>query len=374
MCNEIAIEFVSTIAWGRMYDPVMSSFLSPDNYVQSPDYSQSFNRYSYCWNNPLKYTDPSGELIGIDDIIIGAAIGIMFNTTMQFVRGNVNSAADMHTAMFVGALSGAAGAWAGGEAAEVFGTFGAADGGLTGASGGAAGGFVGSACDAWCHGATFGQGFTAGLIGAGIGIGIGGTIGALSGGISAKRCGGDFWTGKGARFNHIATTAEVSNVTVGEGMEYSNRYASKFSEENFDFAKGVDNLYADGSIPDGYSKTGDIVFDEKNRPVLGTTEYNGIGKGSDVYLYKSAFVSKEQLYLTMGHEYIHCAQNFNGRCTEKYQENAAYSWEKTQAQLWGVTNVVQKCDKMLLIYSDAASVYNASNFGFYPLNVKPFAL
>ena len=50
---------------GRMYDPVMSCFLSPDNYIQSPDNSQSFNRYAYCLNNPLKYTDPSGELFWI---------------------------------------------------------------------------------------------------------------------------------------------------------------------------------------------------------------------------------------------------------------------------------------------------------------------
>jgi RHS repeat-associated protein len=40
---------------GRMYDPVMSSFLSVDNYVQAPDFSQSFNRYAYCLNNPLRY-------------------------------------------------------------------------------------------------------------------------------------------------------------------------------------------------------------------------------------------------------------------------------------------------------------------------------
>ena len=26
----------------------------------SPQYAQNFNRYSYVFNNPLKYTDPSG--------------------------------------------------------------------------------------------------------------------------------------------------------------------------------------------------------------------------------------------------------------------------------------------------------------------------
>lgn len=45
---------------GRMYDPQMSLFLSVDAYVQSPDNSQSFNRYAYCMNNPLKYIDPNG--------------------------------------------------------------------------------------------------------------------------------------------------------------------------------------------------------------------------------------------------------------------------------------------------------------------------
>ena len=47
---------------GRVYDPVLARFLSPDPYVQAPDYTQGFNRYSYCYNNPFKYTDPSGEL------------------------------------------------------------------------------------------------------------------------------------------------------------------------------------------------------------------------------------------------------------------------------------------------------------------------
>ncbi len=46
---------------GRLYDPAVGRFLSPDNYVQAPDFSQSYNRYGYCINNPLKYTDPNGE-------------------------------------------------------------------------------------------------------------------------------------------------------------------------------------------------------------------------------------------------------------------------------------------------------------------------
>ncbi len=55
---------------GRLYDPTIGRFLSPDNYVQLPENSQSFNRYSYCINNPLKYTDPSGQLFGIDDAVL----------------------------------------------------------------------------------------------------------------------------------------------------------------------------------------------------------------------------------------------------------------------------------------------------------------
>lgn len=45
----------------RLYEAALGRFLSPDPYVQMPDFTQSFNRYSYCVNNPLIYIDPSGE-------------------------------------------------------------------------------------------------------------------------------------------------------------------------------------------------------------------------------------------------------------------------------------------------------------------------
>ncbi|PKP51547.1 MAG: type IV secretion protein Rhs, partial [Bacteroidetes bacterium HGW-Bacteroidetes-1] len=61
---------------GRVYDSFLVRFLSPDPYVQAPDYSQNFNRYSYAFNNPLKYSDPDGEWV---HLVVGAAIGGVFN-------------------------------------------------------------------------------------------------------------------------------------------------------------------------------------------------------------------------------------------------------------------------------------------------------
>jgi hypothetical protein len=45
---------------GRVYDPVIGRFLSPDPNIQFVDNLQSYNRYSYVVNNPLSYTDPTG--------------------------------------------------------------------------------------------------------------------------------------------------------------------------------------------------------------------------------------------------------------------------------------------------------------------------
>ena len=45
----------------RIYDPTIASFLSPDNEVTDPENPQNYNRYSYALNNPMRYTDPSGN-------------------------------------------------------------------------------------------------------------------------------------------------------------------------------------------------------------------------------------------------------------------------------------------------------------------------
>jgi len=47
---------------GRVYDPLTAQFLSPDPFISMPDDWLNYNRYSYCLNNPFKYTDPSGYI------------------------------------------------------------------------------------------------------------------------------------------------------------------------------------------------------------------------------------------------------------------------------------------------------------------------
>jgi RHS repeat-associated protein len=46
---------------GRLYDPVLGRFVSADFLIEDPSNLQSYNRYTYVWNNPLGSTDPSGQ-------------------------------------------------------------------------------------------------------------------------------------------------------------------------------------------------------------------------------------------------------------------------------------------------------------------------
>ena len=45
---------------GRVYNPSLGRFLSADPNIQDVSDLQSYNRYSYVLNNPLRYTDPTG--------------------------------------------------------------------------------------------------------------------------------------------------------------------------------------------------------------------------------------------------------------------------------------------------------------------------
>jgi RHS repeat-associated protein len=56
---------------GRVYDPGLARFLTPDPNVQFSADMQSYNRYSYVLNNPLRYKDPTGYFSLEDGIVFG---------------------------------------------------------------------------------------------------------------------------------------------------------------------------------------------------------------------------------------------------------------------------------------------------------------
>lgn len=62
----------------RYYNPEIGRFIQADTAIQDKHDLQSYNRYAYVRNNPLKYTDPTGHFFWfafLFAIILGAALG-----------------------------------------------------------------------------------------------------------------------------------------------------------------------------------------------------------------------------------------------------------------------------------------------------------
>ena len=206
---------------GRIYDPILRQFMSPDNYVQDPYNTQNFNRFGYVLNNPLLYTDPSGELAFLAVVGIAAAVGIL-TTAIANISAGIPFWHGMGKAAVVGAISGAisfgigeavtgitsfwakAGLQAGMHGMKS-GMMSAIEGGsfLSGFAAGAISSLVSSGVEALGTNfsgsgsfRTVDGGFSPNSFGAGAGIkAVMIASGGLSGGISSSIAGGSFWKG-----------------------------------------------------------------------------------------------------------------------------------------------------------------------------------
>ncbi len=193
----------------RLYDPVIGMFISADTIVPDPTNPQTMNRYAYCGNNPMMYTDPSGHFW---HIVIGAVIGAVKAaiTGENIIKGAVVGA--VSAALFYGAgeiamtatqsviTHAAAGAMSGGISAAVNGGdigMGIIVGGITGGLAELGGGLM-SLYDIDSFGAQF----------AGRAV-----IGGVTGGITSELSGGTFGDGfksgmqtaaYGYMFNHMS--------------------------------------------------------------------------------------------------------------------------------------------------------------------------
>ena len=145
---------------GRVYDPTIGRFLSADPHIQDPYDSQSYNRYTYVKNNPLKYTDPSGfffkklfkkikkwikPIIAIAVGILTAGLGVaaymsvFLNTAFSFSAGLIAVTSGVVGSIGFGAVV-AAGAAMGFASGAIM--TGSLSGALEGAAWGAIGGAI----------------------------------------------------------------------------------------------------------------------------------------------------------------------------------------------------------------------------------------
>jgi len=304
---------------GRLYDPVIARFFSPDKYVANSTFTQDFNRYTYARNNPLMYTDPSGEFIWFA-VAVGAMIGMFqsINISGHFDPGKVIAGG------LIGGVAGGFGASIGSGGIGFWSAFG------RGAAGGFASGMITGTFNSMMQGNSFGSAIGDGMrTGFFSGLTAGLTNGIASG-LFAKAHNGNFWTGNGTTFDQIAHTPST-NTTIkeGDGMTYNNDYATTFSNDNFGYT--VENLHADGSMPPKYYANGDIVYNPKHQEVWGTARH--IDGKYDVYLYKAAFTSRARLYLTMQHEYLH-VELWSIGISDKYHHLLTSKLSYEQAKLW----------------------------------------
>ena len=67
---------------GRVYDPLLARFGTPDPMTEDPYSTQGWNRYSYVGNSPVNFTDPSGYCF------MGCFWRPVFRAIGQFLRQN----------------------------------------------------------------------------------------------------------------------------------------------------------------------------------------------------------------------------------------------------------------------------------------------
>jgi RHS repeat-associated protein len=192
----------------RIYDPTLRRFLSPDNYVQDPSNTQNYNRYAYCWNNPLKFTDKDGNWIWI---VVAAVVGGVVNWATHGARFDMEGL----KAFGIGAAAGTIGALTGGAA---FAAAGGAAGGIGGFFAGAVGGAVGSASSQLFQGIANNIAFGDPMM-SGIdfikGVIIGAALGGVINGTIAKVNGLTFWRGTLPKVQAITLPSPAGLSKVG---------------------------------------------------------------------------------------------------------------------------------------------------------------
>ena len=93
----------------RYYDSTTARFLTEDTYAGKANDPLSLHRYTYCANNPLRYTDPDGHFFGaLFRFVAGAVVGAVTEyVTQKFIekRDKINVKAIVYEGVVGGVTS-----------------------------------------------------------------------------------------------------------------------------------------------------------------------------------------------------------------------------------------------------------------------------
>ena len=93
----------------RYYDSTTARFLTEDTYAGKANDPLSLHRYTYCANNPLRYTDPDGHFFGaLFRFVAGAVVGAVTEyVTQKFIekRDKINVKAVIYEGVVGGVTS-----------------------------------------------------------------------------------------------------------------------------------------------------------------------------------------------------------------------------------------------------------------------------
>ncbi|SFD47396.1 RHS repeat-associated core domain-containing protein [Flavobacterium phragmitis] len=349
---------------GRLYDPKLHRFLQPDNYVQEPYNTQNYNKYAYVLNNPLKYTDPSGEvIIGFAGaVIIGATIAALTYTITALVADVPFTVGGLVKATFVGAASSAVTYGIGSAAGSLFTNFysqaafqavahGTFQGGMTAISGGkfwsgfAAGALSSIASSAWGGGMSTEtvDGVTTETIHQGLSGATGmvngfGTIafGTVSGGVGAQLTGGNFWQGAAtglvvSGLNHAMHKIQGNqldkevNETFKENADNKAPVTAEALEEVLNLPVLRKWASRSGNPKTYYSK--EMYAKDGQSEAL--TELSLVDhKSSTITYYAASFSSYRNLAQTVLHELGHARFNYLGfrwAVAQKYGDRTGWA-------------------------------------------------
>ena len=230
------------------------------------DNTQNFNRYGYVYNNPLMYTDPSGEVFV--PILIGAAVAAATYTVTALTADIPFTLGGVVKSTLIGAASGAISFGISESTAAIsqLGTRitvqalaqGGFQGSMAGVQGGnfwqafASGALASIAASTWSGGTMAKGGSWGGIGGKFAKSGVGQiTFGTISGGGGAALSGGNFWEGAITGFavssvNYLASDKKLASPT-GKGIRNDSKGLGHYGAPRTHGAhKGLDFQSVDG--------------------------------------------------------------------------------------------------------------------------------